>query len=363
MGVTAALLAGGRASADSRELFIGNSLTATNDLPALVRQMRSLSGVPMDYFSSASTTFGVGLDWHWADTSASGGHALLAPGGWDGVVLQDLSFNATDNPGKTITYVHLWNQEIKTKSPDAVTYLFAHWERQDRVGSQPVIDSLYSSLGADIDATVVPVGDAWERLKLVRPDISLYTDSVHPTLRGSYAAAATFYASFFGQNPVGLLPPQGINAVDALAIQNAAWDVVSGRLTSVNRTWNSSAGGNWSDPANWSGAALPAAGDQVSISASGGISRTINYTSEHGASILLGSLNISAASMQQSQSTLRVAGSFVLSGSASYDLSGTGRIFAGSDEQIVNGAFAQHGGRHVIIRKLSIGGDSQANAS
>src|SRR5437763_2279605 len=135
ISVAIAQLAGGRASADSRELFIGNSLTATNNLPDMVRQMRLVSPASMDYSSSAATTFGVGLDWHWADTSALGARALLAPGGFDGVVLQDLSFNATDNPNRTVTYVHLWEDEIKTNSPDAATYLFAHWERQDRAGS------------------------------------------------------------------------------------------------------------------------------------------------------------------------------------------------------------------------------------
>src|SRR5215212_8330768 len=113
-GVAVAFLSGGRAAANSRELFIGNSITATNDLPGLVRQMRSVSGLPMDFATSAATTFGVGLDWHWADTSPQGAHALVASGTWDGAVLQDLSYNATDNPNRTVTYVHLWNQEIKS---------------------------------------------------------------------------------------------------------------------------------------------------------------------------------------------------------------------------------------------------------
>src|SRR5687768_10040707 len=89
------------AGASSRELFIGNSLTFSNSLPALVGQMRSVAGGEMDYFQRSSTVFGVGLDWHWTDARPQGGHALLAPGGWDGVVLQDLSFNPTDNPNQT----------------------------------------------------------------------------------------------------------------------------------------------------------------------------------------------------------------------------------------------------------------------
>jgi len=113
IGITATLLAGGRAAwADSRELFIGNSLTLTNNLPALVGQMRTAAGFE-DYQQNSSLVPGVGLDWHWADTSSTGAHALLAPGGWDGVVLQDLSINPTDAPWSTRTYVRLWDSEIK----------------------------------------------------------------------------------------------------------------------------------------------------------------------------------------------------------------------------------------------------------
>src|SRR2546423_6184381 len=284
ISITLLLLACVRAArADSRELFIGNSLTLTNNLPALVGQIRSVSGAPMDYSQGTAAIPGVGLDWHWSDTSANGAQTQLTQGGWDGVVLQDLSFNATDNPTRTRTYVQLWDDQIKQKSPGATTYLFAHWERQDRAGSQPIIDSLYSSLGSQFDATVVPVGDTWAKVKASRPDIGLYIDVVHPTLPGSYSAAATFYATFYSQSPVGFSPPPGINAVDALAIQNAAWDVVSGRLTAVDRNWTGAANGDWNDPANWSVPAVPAAGDHISLTANDGVTHVVNYVSAMGA--------------------------------------------------------------------------------
>jgi hypothetical protein len=109
----------------------------------------------------------------------------------------------------------------------------------------------------------------------------------------------------------------------------------------------------------------------VSISANDGTPRIVTYASAYGASTLLGGLNISATSgsltMQHSQGTLRVAGNIVLGdssgGSADYELSGTGRIFTGADEQIIHGLFAQHGGRHVVMRKLSIGGEAGLDAA
>ncbi len=64
--------------------------------------------------------------------------------------------------------------------------------------------------------------------------------------------------------------------------------------------------------------------------------------------------------LQQTQHTLRVAGNLVLGdsngGSGNYQLGGTGRIFAARDEQIINGSFAQHGGRHIVMQKLTVGG-------
>src|SRR4051794_37266079 len=83
---TAALSAGVRAAAvDNRILFIGNSLTASYDMPAMVGQIRAVSGNgPSDYYQQSATTFGVGLDYHWSDYSAQGAHRKLELGGWDG---------------------------------------------------------------------------------------------------------------------------------------------------------------------------------------------------------------------------------------------------------------------------------------
>jgi hypothetical protein len=355
----------------NRNLFIGNSLTATNDLPAMVAQTRLVSGEPMDFFQRSATIFGVGLDNHWADSGPQSGHGLLALGGWDGVVLQDLSFNATDAPTRTRTYVRLWDSEIKAQSPDATTFLFAYWERLDRPGSIGTINSLYQSLGAELDATVVPVGTAWERIKVTRPDIQLYTDAVHPTRHATYLSAAVFCSSIYGQNPVGFVPPSGITMDDALALQNAAWDVVSGRQTAVDRNWVGEGGGDWNVAANWGGNDIPAAGDRLILSQNDGVSRVINYVNPSGASVLLGSLSISAQSgsmkLSHERHTLRLAGTLnvgdAIAGGGEYLLGGTGKLFAARDERIARGSFVQQGGKNTVIGKLIVGQDSGVNAS
>ena len=67
-----------------RVLYVGNSLTATNDLPALVATLARTTGSrPVEY--RAITPGGVSLEDHW---NAGAAPAAIASGDWDAVVLQ-----------------------------------------------------------------------------------------------------------------------------------------------------------------------------------------------------------------------------------------------------------------------------------
>ena len=67
-----------------RVLFVGNSLTATNDLPAAVAALARASGRPRIEYKTIAPG-GVSLEDHWNANTAP---AELASGGWDAVVLQ-----------------------------------------------------------------------------------------------------------------------------------------------------------------------------------------------------------------------------------------------------------------------------------
>jgi hypothetical protein len=66
-----------------RVLFVGNSLTATNDLPAVVVRLAAQSGRRLEYRSIVFS--GYALEDHWQQGDA---RAALASGGWDVVVMQ-----------------------------------------------------------------------------------------------------------------------------------------------------------------------------------------------------------------------------------------------------------------------------------
>lgn len=375
-GMAFASTAGARAGeggGDNRILFIGNSVTSSNDMPVMVGQIRDLAGpAPSDYYQQSATTFGEGLDYHWSDFSPDGARQKLDLGGWDGVVLQDLSVDPTDAPNRLRTYVRLFDAEIKVRAPLANTYLFAHWERQDRPNSQPIIDSVYGGLGQELDATVAPVGRVWKQVEQLRPDMQLYADVIHPTARGSYLAAAVFYATIYGRSPEGTPPPTGIPSADAALIQSVAWDVVSGRQSAQDRSWvNSNAQGDWNDASAWNSQSVPAAGDRVMLAQGDSAARVVNYLNPIGASTLLGSLTISASNgsmtLQHSQSTLRLAGNLVLGdtsgGVGHYELSNTGKLFEARDERLIAGSFVQHGGKHTVMGKMTIAGEPGQSAA
>src|SRR5215217_3527977 len=66
-----------------RVLYVGNSLTATNDLPAVVASLARSSGRRVDYRTIAFG--GYSLEDHWYQGDA---RAALASGRWDVVVMQ-----------------------------------------------------------------------------------------------------------------------------------------------------------------------------------------------------------------------------------------------------------------------------------
>lgn len=103
-------------------------------------------------------------------------------------------------------------------------------EDYDPEGTDKLVE-LYTSVAAEIDATVIPVGLAFAEAKRARPDIELHMefDHSHPNLLGSYLAAATVYAALYGSSPEGLSYDYfGRIDADTIAfLQSIAADTVS----------------------------------------------------------------------------------------------------------------------------------------
>jgi hypothetical protein len=72
-----------------------------------------------------------------------------------------------------------------------------------------------------------------------RPGLDLYVaDLRHPSLAGTYLAAATTYATPSGHSPVGNGYDAGLGAETAAFLQRMAWETVQGYFGAGRRAAN-----------------------------------------------------------------------------------------------------------------------------
>jgi hypothetical protein len=182
-------------------LFVGNSYTYFWNLPQQVAAMAESS--ELDIHTQQSTSGGTSLAQHWRGEKQLHSLEMIRAGEYDAVVLQDFSMQALNAPDTLLYYGQKFAQEIKAKG--GKVFLYMTWARSWDPYMQATITARYQELAERCDATIVPVGPAWQRAQSLRPAIELYDkDQSHPSALGAYLSACVFYGVFTGQSPVGL---------------------------------------------------------------------------------------------------------------------------------------------------------------
>jgi hypothetical protein len=209
------------AGGDLKVLFVGNSYTFVNDLPAMLAELAKAGGQPA-VVHKKETPGGCSLEKHWKDGKAA---KLIQEGKWDVVVLQDHSLGALKAKDAMFEYGKKLDAEVKAKG--ARTVLYMTWARANTPETQKDITAAYEELGKELGATVAPVGRAWQKSLAENPALALHVaDKSHPTPAGTYLAACTFCATLFGKSPEGLAwHPPAVSEEDARKLQAIAWAV------------------------------------------------------------------------------------------------------------------------------------------
>jgi len=207
-----------RGSIPLKVLFIGNSFTARNDLPGLIAQLAAARGKNLEH--RLISAGGASLRTHW-----NGGEApkAIQECRYDRVVLQEQSTLPLKNAGRMHENIRLFDEVIRAAG--AKTTLYMTWARRNAPESQQVISDAYASIGRELEATVVPVGLAWQRFlgKYDHPVLH-DKDQSHPTLAGSYLSACVFLAILFEESPVGIQAEvTGLSEKDVALLQKIAW--------------------------------------------------------------------------------------------------------------------------------------------
>jgi hypothetical protein len=203
-----------------RILFIGNSFTARNNLPALLASLAKERGQLVEH--RLISAGGASLRQH---LNAGTALAAIADEQYDVVVLQEQS----TLPGKNAARMHdsVRDFDAAIQQAGARTALYMTWARKNAPDAQQAITTAYATIAAEVGATLVPAGMVWERFLRAHDTPALHdADNSHPALAGSYLAACVFLVSLLGEHPADIdVPVKGLDADTAALLRQAAWDI------------------------------------------------------------------------------------------------------------------------------------------
>jgi hypothetical protein len=182
-GCAAERVPGAAAAGPVRVLFIGNSLTAGNDLPQLVQAMAAAGGVRLEVESV--TAGGFSLEDHWNGGAA---RKKLAESPWTFVVLQQGPSSLPESQTNLREWATKWAAEIRRRGAKPALYMV--WPFEGQANGFALVSKSYRSAAKSADARILPAGEAWQQALKRDPKSGLYVeDKLHPTPAGTYLAA------------------------------------------------------------------------------------------------------------------------------------------------------------------------------
>jgi hypothetical protein len=200
----------------TRVLFIGNSLTYTNDLPAMVEALARLAGDT--HLQVASVAFpDFALEDHWNEGTAP---RWLRDKAWEFVVMQQGSSALPASQQNLRTWTAQFAPIIRASGAEPV--LLMVWPQQDRLFDFVNVLDSYRNAAASVNGIFVPAGDAWTAYNNYN---ALYSDGLHPTVSGTYLAALCVLERLRGIAPASLpptIPGYTADAATVRALQQAA---------------------------------------------------------------------------------------------------------------------------------------------
>ena len=236
--------------------FLGNSYVYYNNLAdQLTGLSLSLPGAVIN--TGHHLHGGFSLRRHLEDGHLSDIFRPLPDGddGWDVVIVQEhsrlgvpYSDEATGALGNPDPFFASASEVVDLALEHGAEVMFyMTWAKEKFPNQISLLAEAYTEAGRRLDATVTPVGLAWDRVRQERPDIKLFhPDGSHPSPAGTYLSACVFYSQLTGTPPFGAThtlygteirtPGVVVSEVPALLVhlteeiasylQAIAWDVV-----------------------------------------------------------------------------------------------------------------------------------------
>jgi lysophospholipase L1-like esterase len=184
--------------ADVRVLFIGNSLTYTNNLPAVVQTIAEAAGHTMVFEMVAAPNFS--LEDHWLN----GVERTILTVEADVVVMQQGPSSLPQNQ----EYLKVWTERLASavRAAGGEPALYMVWPESTRIDAFGAVYESYREAAQAVNGLFMPAGLAWVHAWDQNPELQLYgPDGFHPSHLGSAVAALTIFRVLFSED-VSLLP-------------------------------------------------------------------------------------------------------------------------------------------------------------
>ncbi|HEY8612936.1 MAG TPA: DUF4886 domain-containing protein [Roseomonas sp.] len=222
-------------------IYIGNSFFYyNNSMHGHVTNLLRGAGEARPFRSTSATISGSGFDWHDVESyfrpNAVGSYSFDTNNNvvfnnntrlFDIAIMMDCS-QCPIHPRLSSVFTDYARRHSDTvRRHGAKPVFFMSWAYEDKPEMTEQLAEAYTRAGNDNDALVIPAGLAFARAIRERPGLNLYVaDKRHPSLAGTYLAAATTYAAIFGTTPEGNRYTANLDADTARFLQTVAWQTV-----------------------------------------------------------------------------------------------------------------------------------------
>jgi hypothetical protein len=219
-----------------RVLFVGNSLTYTNDLPHTVAAIAQSAGDEMAVAMAAGANLAL-ID-HL--NGGSNAPAQIRSGQFNYVVLQQGPTPAGICRDSLILWTTMFDERIR--GAQARTAVMMSWPGAN--GQQFFDDVRYSFQAAAtaVDGIFLPAGEAWRAAWREDPSLPLYgPDGFHPSPMGTFLAALEIYERLSGRD-ARTLPAEAFNGAARMNVPEEQIRLLQRAAHAANTTFPAAPG-------------------------------------------------------------------------------------------------------------------------
>jgi hypothetical protein len=232
-------------------IYIGNSFFYYNN--SLHNQVTRLlhAADPKYRFRATSVTIsGSGSDWHdvgsYFRPNAIGRYSFNTKNEFvfntidrlfDLAIMMDCSQCPVHPQLKAVFFEQMKQHADTVRKYGTKPVFFMSWAYADAPEMTAQLADAYTTAANNSNAFVIPAGLAFARSIAKKPELNLYVaDKRHPSLAGTYLAAATTYGAIFRKSPVGLKYTADLDPQTAAFLQAMAWETLQEYIPTLGAT-------------------------------------------------------------------------------------------------------------------------------